>query len=123
MCGPPPPVAAGISGPRQQNVIVRCYDYYMNGLHAGRLFLKEPIQQCSWWSSWDTDLRTDWHGQWVSYDGAGFVATFDWSGCPSQKHVVIYHNHQGNDYQGRDIRVEFTGRLAFDDEIADYVVL
>ena len=46
------------------------------------------------------DLRTDWHGQWVSYDGAGFVATFDWSGCPSQKHVVIYHNHQGNGYRG-----------------------
>ena len=55
--------------------------------------------------------------------GVGFVATFDWSGRPSQKHVVIYHNHQGNDYQGRDIRVEFTGRWAFDDEIADYVVL
>ena len=113
-------LAVGLSGPR--NVVVKSYDYYMNGSHAGVLFLKQPIRQCPWWSA-STGLRTDWHGPWVSYDGAGFVATFDWSGCPSQKHVVIYHNHQGNDYQGRDIRVEFTGRWAFDDEIADYVVL
>ena len=81
------------------------------------LFLTQPIRQCPWWSA-STGLRTDWHGPWVSYDGVGFVAS-----RPSQKRVVIYHNHQGNDYQGRDIRVEFTGRLAFDDEIADYVVL
>ena len=113
-------LAVGLSGPR--NVVVKSYDYYMNGSHAGVHFLKQPIRQCPWWSA-PTGLRTDWHGPWVSYDGAVFVATFDWSGCPSQKHVVIYHNYQGNDYQGRDIRVEFTGRLAFDAEIADYVVL
>ena len=122
MCGSPLPVAAGSSGPGQRHVVVRCFDYYMNSRLAGMLFLKEPIRQCSFWSS-STGLRTDWHGEWISYDGTGFVATFDCFGRPSQKHVVIYHNHQGNDYRGRDIRVTFTGRWAFDDEIADYVVL
>ena len=90
-------LAVGLSGPR--NVVVKSYDYYMNGSHAGVLFLKQPIRQCPWWSA-STGLRTDWHGPWVSYDGVGFVATFDWSGRPSQKHVVIYHNHQGNGYRG-----------------------
>ena len=118
--GSPSPVIVGIGGPVQRQVVVKCYDYYMNGTLAGVLFLKEPVRQCSWWSA-TTMLRTDWHGSWISWDGCGFAANFDWAGHTTQKFVVIFHNHRGNDYRGREICVTFTGRWAFDDAVADYV--
>ena len=116
------PVVATASGPLQRGIVVKAYDYYMDGVHEGMLFLKEPIRQCSWWSC-TSGLRTDWHGHWVSYDGCGFVAQFEYRGRNTQKYAVIHHNHRGNDYRGRRIHVTFTGRWAFDDDVCDYVVL
>ena len=34
-------------------------------------------------------LRTDWHGSWISWDGCGFAANFDWAGHATQKFVVV----------------------------------
>ena len=105
----------------QREVVVRAFTYYCNGVHSGTLFLKSPMQQCAWWSV-ATGLRTDWHGTWTSWDNMGFLASFDWAGDRNtRKFTVVWHDYTGHDYRGRNIRVSFAGRWAFDDAVSDYV--
>ena len=107
----------------QQQVVVKKYEYYMQGIHTGALYLKETTRQCAWWSA-STELRTDWHGTWTQFDGCGFVARFDCLGrSDERKHAVIYGNMRGKDYAGRDIAVICSGRLAFNEEAAEYMCL
>ena len=108
---------------RPDYVIVKEYEYHCNGSHTGTLYINEPVRQCSWWSQ-TTGLRTPWHGEWVSFNGCGFVARFDCRGQPNvHKHVVVYGDMRGYDYAGRRIEIILTGRWRFEEEQAEYVIL
>ena len=126
MCVADPSIMVAATFPTRvtpDHIIVKEYDYYCNGAHTGTLYLKEPVKQCSWWSQ-ATGLRTGWHGEWVQFNGCGFVARFDCRGRANvQKHVVIYGNMRGYDYVGRGVAVIFTGRWRFAEEQAEYVIL
>ena len=126
MCAADPSIMVTTTFPtrvRPEVVIVKAYAYYTNGAYTGTLYLKEPVKQCSWLSQ-ATGLRTGWHGEWVQFNGCGFVARFDCKGQANiQKHVVIYGNLQGQDYAGRGVAVIFSGRWRFEEEQAEYVIL
>ena len=98
-------VVAALVGVVQQLVIVKLYECSMNDRHTGSLYLKEPITQCSWYSV-ETGLRTDWHGEWQTFNGCGFIAHFDCKGRSDQrKHIVVYGNMQGSGDAGRKVEL------------------
>ena len=104
-------------------IIVKEYEYRCNDKFSGTLYLKEPVRQCSWLSG-TSGLRTQWHGEWVPFNGTGFVAQFDCRGQPNvHKHAVLYGDLRGHDYAGRRVEVILTGRWRFENEQAEYVLL
>ena len=107
--GPPPPfVALG-------------FEYYMNGRHTGRLYLDHVHHRCAW-SSNITGRTTDWHGEWHKFASGILVCIFDFDGRDDmRKHVAIFPDNQGTDYQGRKIRLEQPCLWMYDSVSREYV--
>ena len=104
--------------------IARVFEYYMNGIHMGRLHLLRRgngTQQCSWCSNC-TGITTVGHGEWHQFPSGTTVCLFDFGGREDmRKHVAIYRDGNGNNYRGRAIQMVQVGIWLWDHATEQYV--
>ena len=138
---PAAPMAV-VPAPPPRQVLVHIYEYYMDNVFSGKLYLQENAdgsgdKKCKWKSA-STGLSTRWHGTWSR---ARYPATwnppaewlyfrFDFLGRPKegekkwggvQRCSETSFRYCGNDYQLRQIDMIFRRTWRFDESVGAYI--
>ena len=95
-------VVATISPSPSVSPSVVTYDYLMNGVPTGVLYLIESIRQCVWYG-FRSRIQTQWHGRWHESTSGGIAAYFDFKGRHLTKWSMVDSSGQGHYYRGRTV--------------------
>ena len=101
---------------------VKSYEYFMNGMSIGILYLNRPEMQCAWYSKL-TKKKTKWHGRWYATDTGGIVAYFNCQGKrDKRKWIAVGYTGYGLDHRTRAIEIVLDKTWIFDAREKSYLI-
>ena len=90
-----------------RDVQILQWDYAMNGVETGSLYLKRD-GNVAWYSN-KTRTKTQWHGRWNRVGTQFIMVHFDFNGNPAKANYkwtwLDMQNEEGVDFKGRHIIV------------------